>query len=119
MKVDTNFYDREGNILTGGELAWGPLFEDIDYRRVAEFKDERVRISTVWVGLDQNYGGDRPLIFETMIFAGPDVLPEFHEMKFLWGSEAEAQEGHDVLIHCYREGIDPEIPIRAVKEKYR
>lgn len=31
----------------------------------------RVRISTVFLGLDHNWGSGRPLLFETMIFGGP------------------------------------------------
>lgn len=60
-------------------LAWAEWFEKAD-RTVANTvlvanvggeEVARVRISTVFLGLDHNWGSGRPLLFETMIFGGP------------------------------------------------
>lgn len=52
---------------------WAVFFGDIDNRRVAEDIVGTRVISTVFLGLDHNYGSSgAPLIFETMIFEGAD-----------------------------------------------
>lgn len=47
-------------------------------------------VSTVWLGLNHNYGGGKPLIFETMVF--------YRSMSDLdmdrYSTEAEAIQGH-------------------------
>jgi hypothetical protein len=114
------YYDIDGQPID--MMTWAKLLEDFPGRQIGEFADERLRISTVWLGLDHNRRcGGRPLIFETMIFLkeGADVAPEFNEAQWRWHTKEEAKDGHDTLVHCYREGIDPEGPIRAVREKHR
>lgn len=50
-------------------IEWGRWFEKAD-RRVAQDQIVDVRISTVFLGLDHQYGAGDPLLFETMIFGG-------------------------------------------------
>jgi hypothetical protein len=49
-------------------------------------------VSTVWLGIDHNYFGGTPLLFETMVFenreSGIDLYCERHSS---WGA---AKEGH-------------------------
>ena len=62
-------------ILNGRKIVavtleeWGRWFEHFPNRRVAEDRIGPVRISTVFLGLDHALG-DRPQLFETMIFGG-------------------------------------------------
>jgi hypothetical protein len=52
-------------------LQWVTFFEDFQRRRVAETVRDKVRVSTVFLGLDHRWMGDGPpLTFETMIFGG-------------------------------------------------
>jgi hypothetical protein len=51
-------------------LEWAKQFETTD-RRVAQDYVGNVRVSTVFLGLDHNYWGGEPLLFETMVFDGP------------------------------------------------
>jgi hypothetical protein len=47
-------------------------------------------VSTVWLmGIDHSFGGDKPILFETMIFGGEhdDEMERYHSYE-------EAVEGH-------------------------
>ena len=46
-------------------------------------------ISTVFLGLDHGWSGGPPVVFETMIFGGPE--DQFQERYCTW---AEAESGH-------------------------
>jgi hypothetical protein len=88
-------YDRQGLPIEWRE--WCRLFALPDvYRRVArtDFPTGTV-VSTVWIGLNHNYGDGPPLIFETMIFteAGGDDLGCWR-----YATEAEAIEGHERVV---------------------
>jgi len=47
-------------------IAWGHWFATAD-RHVRDTARDDVRVSTVFLGLDQGFGG-RPKLFETMLF---------------------------------------------------
>lgn len=58
-------------------MEWGRFMGNIDRRRVAQDMDEgdesgvRVRVSTVFLGLDHNFFGDGPpVLWETLVFGG-------------------------------------------------
>jgi hypothetical protein len=52
---------------------WALMFEDTKGRTVGNSRTlYGERLSTVWLGLDHNFGNGRPLIFETMLFAPDD-----------------------------------------------
>ena len=55
---------------------------DIDTRRVRETFIGKVRISTVFLGIDHNWDGGAPLLFETMVFGGE--LDESQERCSTW-----------------------------------
>jgi len=70
-------------------MTWADWFETPD-RRVAETEiDSRCRVSTVFLGLDHNFGDGEPVLFETMIFGGPLA----GEM-WRYATWAEAEQGH-------------------------
>ena len=50
-------------------VAWAKSF-DVKNRHVADTKNGDVRVSTVFLGIDHQYGDGPPLLFETMIFGG-------------------------------------------------
>lgn len=63
--------DEHGNpVREDDTILWARWFESAD-RHVAYDKFDRIAISTVFLGLDHNYGGGPPLLYETMIFGGP------------------------------------------------
>jgi hypothetical protein len=90
------YYDRAGNPLE--LMEWARMFEDggEDYRRVAYdlivYGEGHAEISTVWLGLDHNFSMyGPPLIFETMVFGGPD---EDEMEQHRYSTEEEARIGH-------------------------
>lgn len=93
-------YDRDGNELPGDFITVGRLLTDEDYKRVDQTQVGPYWISTVWLGWDHGFGmSERPLIFETMVFAvdrddptittlGPDIDGR------RYGTIEEARQGH-------------------------
>ena len=61
-------------------------------RVVAKDKIKQITISTVFLGLNHNYGEGKPLIFETMVFGGS--LDQEQERYSTWD---EAIRGHDIM----------------------
>jgi hypothetical protein len=90
-------YDRDGQPIT---LArYSELLGDLAYRhvRVTAIGDE-IEVSTVWLGIDHNWGPGPPLIFETMVFGG-DL--DGHGDR--WPNEDAASAGHDQWVARVRE----------------
>ena len=68
--------DEHGQPVPCDLLTWARWFETAE-RHVAHDMDEgdasgvRVRVSTVFLGLDHNYSGEGPpVLWETMVFGG-------------------------------------------------
>lgn len=61
--------EKDGTIRPVSLLTWAKWFENVDNRRVAWEDIGDLHVSTVFLGLDHNWGlkGD-PILFETMIF---------------------------------------------------
>lgn len=64
-------------ILVNGEpvvcndiLVWGKWFQNSPDMRVKQEEIGQFKISTVFLGMDHNWGDGPPLLFETMIFGG-------------------------------------------------
>jgi len=84
-------YDKQGEPI--GLLEWAKLLEDNEYRRVGYTKVEGCAVSTVWLGLNHQYGDGPPLIFETMIDTGDGWDDERR-----YSTLEEAQKGHTVAV---------------------
>jgi hypothetical protein len=67
-------------------LQWAAWFETAE-RRVATTDKGEIRVSTVFLGLNHNFGKGAPLLFETMIFGVPNN--GYQERCSTW-EEAEA-----------------------------
>lgn len=99
------YFDRAGEPIS--MARWGELYElgvDADgkfgaesYKRVGEDTVGPWWVSTVWLGINHNFGPGDPLIFETMIFnRGDEDGPEgpYHGDCTRYSSEAAALAGH-------------------------
>ena len=82
-----DYYDKDGTPLT--LMEWAVKFEDNEYKRVAFDQIGDVEVSTVWLGLNHQYGDGPPLIFETMVFGG-----EHDAFQWRDSTVAEALETH-------------------------
>jgi hypothetical protein len=89
------YYDRNGQPLTLWE--WAALMENGEDRHVADDMVGLVRVSTVWLGLNHNWGLGPPLFFETMVFGGVH-----DEDQWRYPTEAAALAGHDQVVTMVR-----------------
>jgi hypothetical protein len=89
--LSSRHYDRAGEPI---ELeVWAERFGDEDYKRVARDEIGDVLISTVWLGLDHNWGDGPPLIFESMVFGG-----DLDQEQIRYSTESAALAGHADLV---------------------
>lgn len=62
------YYDRQGRPIDRDRFIEHMASDE--YRRVALDEFDGLRVSTVWLGIDYNFGRGPLAIFETMIFGG-------------------------------------------------
>jgi hypothetical protein len=92
-------YDREGNPIDLWE--WARLHAIDEYRIVAQHWVRGWLVSTVWLGINHNWCGGTPIIFETMVFpptdaSGDDMMSECFMDRY--ATEAAALAGHDQVL---------------------
>jgi len=64
----------------------------------ASHPDQRVLVSTVFLGLDHNWGDGPPLIFETMVFG--DTTHDQYQRRY--STESQALDGHAETVALLR-----------------
>lgn len=70
-------------------MEWAKNFESEESRRVAQTIIKKIRVSTVFLGIDHSFNGGTPILFETMIFGGKH--DQYQERYSTW---EQAEEGH-------------------------
>lgn len=103
--------DEAGNVSTTDDRdAWGKWFQTFD-RRVAFDRVGPAEVSTVFLGLDHNFSGGAPILFETLVFApnedGERVGVETSMIRY--ATKEEAMAGHQEVVMFLR-GIGDESP---------
>ena len=88
------YYDKQGKPIEF--IDYARLFEDTEYRRIGLHESNGVEVSTVWLGLDHRLSGDKPLIFETMVFGGKN---DGYQQRY--STLKEAQTGHKKAVKRY------------------
>ena len=91
----SRYFDRQGQPMSD-VFAWARLFEDRAYQVVQQTTlADGTLVSTVWLGLNHQYGDGPPLIFETMVFpaSGADRDQE------RYSTEADAWVGHAKMVN--------------------
>jgi len=71
-------------------------------RRVAEDTVDGKLVSTVFLGLDHQFGSGPPLVFETMVFHDGDGREEWRYST--WDA---AVAGHARVVTALRNGVEP------------
>lgn len=84
-------------------LSWAAWMENAD-RRVYLTLVGPYRISTVFLGLDHNFGSGPPLLFETMCFDGDDE--EVNCLRYETWEQAE--RGHKEIVRRMIEIYEPQ-----------
>ena len=69
-------------------LKWAKWLEKAE-RHVADDKENGIRVSTIFLGIDHSFGQEPPLLFETMVFGG-----EHDEDMERYSTWEEAEQGH-------------------------
>ncbi len=68
------YYDKNDQPITGKDavLVWAKQFEGNPKGRIVRQQTTWLGfwVSTVWLGLNHNFGFGKPLIYETMVFRG-------------------------------------------------
>lgn len=75
--------------------VWARSFETD--RRVARDEINGRIVSTVFLGIDHNFNGGEPLIWETMVFPSEDNFNE-EDADRCGGSRADAQAMHNRMV---------------------
>jgi hypothetical protein len=78
-------------------MEWATAFNDMEKRRVARDQIGDVWISTVFLGLDHQYGEGPPLIFETLISGGA-----YDQDMWRYSTWDEAVAGHQAAVDLVR-----------------
>ena len=95
-------YDRyilqDGKPIVSHDLiAWSSWLETAD-RTVARDTIGESKVSTVFLGLDHQFGSGPPLLFETMVFGGPLDGEQEH-----YSTRQQALAGHAEMLRKVRE----------------
>lgn len=88
--MSSMYYGWDGKPIT--QEVWLANFAEprhVDRTDLGKLGD----VSTVWLGLDHSFGYGPPLIFETMVFGGPE--DQYQER---YSTVEEARIGHEATV---------------------
>ena len=85
--------DKKHRLVETDLETWAESFHDNDTRRVARDTVGKADVSTVFLGVDHSFGGEKPLWFETMIFGG-----QYDEWQRRYTTWDEALAGHKKIV---------------------
>lgn len=91
--MDNKYYILEGKEPKPADMMdWAKGFGDDESKRVDQtyLLGKSIWVSTVFLGINHQWGDGPPMLFETMIFGG------IHDQEqWRYSTWDEAQEGHD------------------------
>lgn len=85
----SEYYDRKGQPI--GMMEWSASLKQ--NRTVEFYESPQGNVSTVWLGLNHQWGDGPPLIFETMVFGGA-----LDQECYRYSTEEEAKAGHAAMV---------------------
>lgn len=91
--------DADGNPVPVEDADEWSLWYGTADRVVAQTQIGKFGVSTVFLGIDHNFYGGPPLVFETAVFhdLGDDVDFGFADIKRRYSTRAEALAGHQQI----------------------
>lgn len=95
---DKYILDENKSPVKASFEEWAGMFQSQN-RVVAKTSTWNGEVSTVFLGLDHQYGDGPPLIFETMVFGG--TRDQDMERYSTW---AEAEAGHAAMVKLVNDG---------------
>ena len=89
------YYNKKGEVIN--MMEWANLLENKDYKIIKQEELSNGKwVSTVWLGLNHNFGTGKPLIFETMVFPNEGDFSDVDVERY--STLEEAEEGHQELV---------------------
>jgi len=97
-------YDKKGKKIS--VMEWGELHGDRDYTIIKRdtLPDGKI-VSTVWLGMNHNFGIGKPLIFETMVFPSKGNFSDIDCERY--ATEKKALAGHKLMVDKYTKIVKP------------
>lgn len=94
-----NYILKDKKIVKCDDLIkWANWFEKAD-RNVAVDSFDDIMVSTVFLGLNHQFGNGPPLLFETMVFGG-----ELDQEMDRYSTWDEAIKGHKIVVQKAKGG---------------
>jgi hypothetical protein len=98
--------NNDKSISPCSDIEWDKQISEMIRTMTKHVADEDVngnRISTVWLGMDHNWGEKGPPhLFETMIFSPPESF--IHRHLWRYSTWDEAVEGHKKAVEWVKNG---------------
>lgn len=87
--------DPDGTVRLAKDIQeWSAAFKDRrSHQSLITLEHDQVRVSTVFLGLNHNFYGGPPLLYETMVFGG-DLDQECRR----YHTREEAMKGHEEMV---------------------
>lgn len=102
-----SYYILEGQTPVPADLiTWAKWFENHNNRVVAKTSVGEYDISTVFLGMDHQFGEGRPLLFETMIF-GFDEDHELYDYQTRCSTWQMAEKQHKEAVNLCKLVVNP------------
>ncbi len=91
-------YILEGKEVVKADLmTWAKWLQDAGDKRIVKQEDVSGKhVSTVFLGLDHSFGGESPMLFETIVFPSKDNLDE--EICERCSTWEQAEEQHKRIV---------------------
>lgn len=87
--------DQDGTAVPEPDvLKWAIWFGSADRTVAHDELPDGVVVSTVFLGIDHQFGDGSPLLFETMVFGGT-----MDESQVRFTTRADALAGHQVMVN--------------------
>ena len=86
---------KNKEVIESDFMTWAKFFESKE-RIVKQEEVNGYKVSTVFLGIDHNFGEGKPLLFETMVFGGKD------EEQERYSTYKQAEQGHKKMVDKYK-----------------
>ena len=96
--TDKKYILKGKEIVEASLMEWATFFEGKDRIVKQETLPNGLRVSTVFLGIDHNFGDGEPLLFESMVFG----IKDDEEIQQRYSTYEQAEKGHQELVEKYK-----------------
>ena len=87
-------------VPTDNLLQWGRWMEDPNNKQVASTEIDELRVTTIFLGVDNQLNEGQPFLFETLVFKGERLDWDYDGARYRTWEEAKA--GHDAIVESVK-----------------